>query len=205
MKRNEENTKIIYEIPFINHAYNFWSAASILINEMVKTGNKNMVISKADNFKSEEEEEKHLQEIFERNADSIGIPIMFNFYHGVELYMKGIFQIAEITFNSNHNLQDLYKLMKANEKQFQPNLLLLLKNLICNSNGFHPFFKKNNITVNDFYIALKYPRNKDGSMIYEYSKIRGSEPEIIEIYKNIEYSIKELKKQIKVWLQSRNN
>jgi uncharacterized protein YfkK (UPF0435 family) len=128
------------------------------VEQMQTSGNKWSIPSDVNENESQEEEEKRLNEIFKRNDNNIGIPVMFNFYHGLELFMKGLLEQEDISLDkTNHNLKDLYKIIKENESRYPVSLIQVLKRHICEASSYNPFFKDNGITVNQFYLRLKYP------------------------------------------------
>ena len=87
---------------YISHSYNFWTLTRNSIEEMERQGNKNYVVSEY----SESVTEKESWQIFELqtkwNDQNIGIPILFNFYHGLELYMKGLLEMKKISFEKKN-------------------------------------------------------------------------------------------------------
>jgi uncharacterized protein YfkK (UPF0435 family) len=169
---------------------------------MQTSGNKWSIPSDVNEDESQEEEEKRINEIFTRNDNNIGIPVMFNFYHGLELFMKGLLEQEDISLDkTNHNLKDLYKIIKENEAHFTPSLLRVLKKHIYNEKSYNPFFKDNGITVNQFYLGLKYPQSKDGSKEYNYASIRGKQKQTLKIYLAMNDAIIELKEEMQKWRQ----
>jgi hypothetical protein len=169
---------------------------------MQTSGNKWSIYANFNEDESQEEEEKRLIEIFTRNDNNIGIPVMFNFYHGLELFMKGLLQVENITLDrTDHDLQALYKKIKEHEAHYTPSLLRVLKKHIYNEKSYNPFFKDNGITVNQFYLGLKYPQSKDGSKEYNYSSIRGKQEQTLKIYLAMNNAINDLKEEMQKWRQ----
>jgi type I restriction enzyme R subunit len=64
--------------------------------------------------------------------------------------------------------------------------------------------KDNGITVNQFYLRLKYPQSKDGSKEYNYSSIRGKQEQTLKIYLAMNNAINELKEEMQKWRQGNN-
>lgn len=192
------------ENSFMPLAYNFWSIVQLLVEQMEKSGNKTMVISDYINSESEEERDKKADEVFKRNDNNVGIPIMFNFYHGLELFMKGLLEVEHITLDKkDHNLQNLYKKIKANESKYTPSLIDLLKSHIFDAKSLNPFFESNNIGVNDFYIGLRYPKNKLGDKQFKYYTIRGKQEETFKIYKAMSDATHDFREEVVKWLRSK--
>jgi hypothetical protein len=189
---------------FIPLAYNFWNIVHLLVEQMENSGNKTMIFSDYKEGQAGEEIERQINETFKKNDYNIGVPIMFNFYHGLELFMKGLLEIENITLDRTyHNLQDLYKQIKANESKYTPSLIQLLKSHIYNAKSFNQFFESNNIKVNDFYIGLKYPQDKNGEKQFKYFKIRGKEGETLKIYKAMSKATLDFRDEVVMWLKSK--
>jgi hypothetical protein len=181
---------------FIPIALHFWNIVQLLVAQMQTSGNKWYI---QDDYS---EEDNGVNEIFKRNDISLGVPLMFNFYHGLELFMKGLLELEDISLDkTNHNLKDLYQIIKENESRYPVSLIQVLKKHIYNEKSYNPFFKDNNIDVNDFYIGLKYPQSKDGSKKYNYASIRGKEEETLKIYLAMNAAINELKEEMQKWRQ----
>ena len=186
---------------FIPIALQFWNIVQLLVAQMQTSGNKWSIPSDVNEDESQEEE-KRLNEIFKRNDNNIGIPVMFNFYHGLELFMKGLLQVENITLDrTDHDLQALYKKIKEHEAHYTPSLLRVLKKHIYNEKSYNPFFEDNKISVNQFHLGLKYPQSKDGSKEYNYASIRGKQEKTLKIYLAMEDAINELKEEMQKWRQ----
>ena len=196
---------------FIPIALHFWNIVQLLVEQMQTSGNKWSIYADVNEDESqeeeeEEEEEKRINEIFTRNDNNIRIPVMFNFYHGLELFMKGLLELENISLDkTNHNLKDLYKIIKENESRYPVSLIQVLKKHIYNQKSYNPFFKDNDMNVNDFYIGLKYPQNRDGSKKYNYASIRGKQEQTLKIYLAINDAIIELKEEMQKWRLSKND
>ena len=95
---------------YISHSYNFWSLTRNSIEEMEKQGNKTIIVSEYSENITEKQSWKNYELLTNWNDQNIGIPVLFNFYHGLELFMKGLLEIKRITFEtSKHNLKSLYE------------------------------------------------------------------------------------------------
>jgi hypothetical protein len=170
---------------------------------MQTSGNKWSIYANVNEEEGQKKvEEERLNEIFTRNDNNIGIPVMFNFYHGLELFMKGLLELEDISLDkTNHNLKDLYKIIKENESRYPVSLIQVLKKHIYNEKSYNPFFKDNGITVNQFYLGLKYPQSKDGSKKYNYASIRGKQEQTLKIYLAMNAAINGLKEEVQKWWQ----
>ncbi len=77
---------------FIGTAYQFWNLVREAINEMGKINYKNVTFSKPDPSISYEESRGKYDQKTRWNDFKIGVPLLFNYYHGLELLMKGLLQ-----------------------------------------------------------------------------------------------------------------
>ena len=88
---------------------------------MGKLGNKKLVMSLYDPNQTDEESHESYYQKTKWNDFNIGVPILFNFYHGLELCMKGLLQeINKLPTNKTHGLTDYYNLIQENETEFTP-------------------------------------------------------------------------------------
>ena len=139
---------------YIILAYNFFQLAKEAINEMETQGNPYLIIY---GYEYNGDTEQNT-----RWSDSnIGVPVLFNFYHGLELFMKGLqYRASSVSKSKDHNLQKLFSELVKSEYQIPKKLILLLKKYIYSENPFQRFFEDNGGTANDFYTFLKYPESK---------------------------------------------
>lgn len=59
---------------------------------MGKQGNKKLIMSLYDPNETDEQSRQNYYQKTKWNDFNIGVPILFNFYHGLELCMKGLLQ-----------------------------------------------------------------------------------------------------------------
>ena len=170
---------------YISHSYNFWTLTRNSIEEMERQGNKNYVVSEYSESVTEKESWQNFELQTKWNDQNVGIPILFNFYHGLELYMKGLLEIKGISFETIHNLKSLYEKIKTNEALYSVELITLLKKHIHNPEVYNNFFKDNKIEVNKFYECFRYPENNNKTIDYYYGNIRGKQEETLILYKEL--------------------
>lgn len=139
--------------------YQFFNLTREAINEMVKQGNHNVTFS--DPQPNEKEGWRSYEEQTRCNDFNIGVPILFNFYHGLELFMKGLLQEQgheeKIT---GHRLTDLECALKRKTPGLPESILDILNIHLSNRSQYNDFFAKNNSGVDNFYELLKYPESK---------------------------------------------
>jgi len=129
----------------------FLSLAEEVCKELSKAGNVHIAIT--DKLLANGEYE----EMTKWSDFSIGIPVLFNFFHGVELLLKGFIALSK-QVPPHHRLTELlenfenrYPLTKVGE---------LIKSYTKCLNPQSPlsrFFTTNGISIDDWYHALKYP------------------------------------------------
>jgi hypothetical protein len=158
---------------YIGMGYQFHNLVRNSINEMQKGGNLNFILS--EQFESEDEGWANYDYITRWNDSKIGVPILFNFYHGLELIMKGMLDRFEVEFATNHSLENLLDKVKT-----LPNLPVELSSSFerytyLSDNPFELFFKNNNISPSQYYEALRYPTSRKKVKKYKYSAIRTDE------------------------------
>ncbi|MDO5090001.1 MAG: hypothetical protein Q4D61_00510 [Cardiobacteriaceae bacterium] len=136
----------------------FFRLSNLASNNIVENDNKTVVTS--DNPITPEEYEKQTT----WSDLNLSIPILFNFYHGIELFLKGAINIKKNSPNT-HKFTDLtnkFEEIFPEEKE----LSKLIKNITIdidkNSELFimSEFLIANKITIDDWYLSLKYPSQR---------------------------------------------
>ena len=132
-------------------------------SETLRQGNAHMVISDetitADQYMEKTKWSDH----------NMVIPLLFNFYHGLETILKGFLCAKRKQSKPSHKLSQLLTSFKAEcqhsvlipyfekyiEKDKLPNIL-------------SEFCKKSNISIDDYYQALKYSEGTSGNQFQHY-------------------------------------
>ncbi len=186
------------EARYITLAYNFFQLAKEAINEMEKQGNQYIIISgvKDDVDDGWEDYERNTR----WNDSNIGVPVLFNFYHGLELFMKGLLIRVGGQKSKSHNLQDLYKELIKSEYNIPKKLTLLFKKYIYSENPYKDFFEDNEGTANDFYTFLKYPESKTNKD-FTFRSIRGGEEQGLARYIEVRDDIINIRQEMRNWLE----
>ncbi|MEX2410014.1 MAG: hypothetical protein WD607_01360 [Candidatus Paceibacterota bacterium] len=149
---------------------NFWDIGiqylhitEIVSNETYLQGNQNHFVSDAPITKEGLSEETKWSDF------NLVIPLLFNFYHGMEVILKGFINLKKGSKTVGHNLSDLL----INFKKYYPNsslIPLFEKYIILKKlpDLLAEFCKVSSITIDDFYQALKYPESNQGAEFYHY-------------------------------------
>jgi hypothetical protein len=132
--------------------------------ELVAAGNANSVVWSAG------DEPPSLEYVTRWSDFSVGVPVLFDFYHGIELLLKG-FIAAAGGAPKGHKLA---KLLVEFEAAYPATPLgTLIRIYTTNLDPGTPlglFFKENSVTTDDWYQALKYPEST-GGQAYDHSSL----------------------------------
>jgi hypothetical protein len=127
---------------------------------MAKSGNRHAVASELplspEEYSSQTKWSDH----------SVGIPIMFNFYHAVELLLKGFLVASTGESVTGHHLTSL--LEKLEKAMPQTNFGVVASRVIRDIPPESPigrFLSSNRLTIDRWYEALKYPELTSGQMV----------------------------------------
>lgn len=186
---------------FIGLAYQFWDLTRESIVEMEKLENRKMIFYDYDASISEEDSWKKYEYDTRWNDFNVGVPVLFNFYHGLELFMKGLLQeIGKLDSDKmNHKLTDLFHEIADNQNSFTYEIIELLKYYLDSENPFQQFFKDNEGDINDFYLFLRYPTTKNRKRSYTFKEVRGNEQIGLDRFRNIKKGCANLKKAYINW------
>lgn len=161
---------------FLTLANKYLILVQNILNESIKFQNKWMVTGN-----------DACGELTKWSDFNIFIPTLFNFYHGIEILMKGILLIENPQVKLSHNLEDLLNDIK---KTFKANheLILTLEKYI-NKSKLEPdlqvFFNENKIAPKDFFIALKYPFDRNLNKRYDYFSLKYRQEKLLPLFKCI--------------------
>jgi hypothetical protein len=190
---------------YITLGYNFLQMTINSIDEMEKRGNKSLIIS--DGCLSQQATEIYVSDITNWNDFTIGIPILFNFYHGVELVLKGLNLICgNNDVQYSHKLSDHVNSLRLCNNPPDAILLAFFEALLkYDPNGF---FEKNKSNSNQFYILFRYPEQsvKKTNQSVISSMLKSQEKLGLETYKEVRKYAKGVKENIQDWLaRCKNN
>jgi len=187
---------------YIGLSYQFLNLAKEAINEMEKQDNRTLTLSDAKENKDDSWSE------YENNTRwndmNVGVPILFNFYHGLELMMKGLtFEVSK-DVKLDHNIESIYKNLASMPDGISNELISLFSKYIVDDSPFHQFFKDNKSSPKDFFNILKYPESKNKTR-FSFSTIRGNEDNGLKRFIEMILLIFELKLLIGTHIDSEHN
>lgn len=185
---------------YIGITYQFWNLVRESINEMEEIQNANLIISGHNPNISDTERWQEYQEKTRWNDFNIGVPVLFNYYHGLELLMKGLLQDANVLpKKKSHKLTDYFDQIVENRHKFSTQIINSLGEFLNSDNPFEKFFTENKGSVNDFYVMLRYPAPIKENLHYVFRHIRGSDKQGLEKWLLLRNNTIEIKKAIEEW------
>ena len=186
---------------YLGLSYQFWTLTKESINEMEKQGNEKLIISLYDSNQTDQESHENYYQKTKWNDFNIGVPILFNFYHGLELCMKGLLQEVGIKpTNKTHKLNGYFKLIKGNKSLFIPEIITSIGKVLDENNPFSEFFKSNNSNVDNYYQLLRYPESIEGDD-FLHGEIRGKEKIGLKNFESIKNGCVEIENAIIKWIE----
>lgn len=127
---------------------------------------------------------KKYDELTKWSDHRIGVPLLFNFYHGLELILKG-FLAEKGQVPTHHRLTGL--LADFTSKYPNTELAGIIGKYTTNLDPKSPlgqFFNANGVSVDQWYEALKYPESKKGK-VFDHMDLQYGEMETLEFWKDI--------------------
>ena len=185
---------------YIGITYQFWNLVRESINEMEKIKNVSLLISGHDSNISDAESREIYEEKTKWNDFKIGVPVLFNYYHGLELLMKGLLQEINVEpRKKNHKLTEYYAQIIVHESKFTPEIINTLGQFLKKNNRFEKFFTDNGGSVDDFYIMLRYPGPIKENVHFGVRHSRGTDKKGLEKWLLLRDNTIEIKKGIEKW------
>lgn len=154
--------------------------------QLVANGNKHVLVS---------EGPIDYEEATRWSDFSVGLPILFNFFHGIELLLKGFLVLAGRKPANRHELTILLSEFERlhNGSQLAQSLARNIRDIDADSPlGKH--LKTNSIKIDDWYQALKYPESTKGQPFSHFDlKYGGSET--LSFWQELGESARQLREQ----------
>jgi len=102
--------------------------------------------------------------------------------------MKGLLSLIDnYELKNSHDIKEILEDFRSNYIKNMEIINILNKYIDSNSMPkiFSECLKENNISINKFYIFLKYPTDKNISRMYNYFKLKYNEEEVLSLFKGI--------------------
>ena len=165
-----------YTLHFLTLANKYLLLVQSILKESIKSGNKWMV------------DEGNCNELTKWSDFNIFPATLFNFYHGIELLMKGLILSENLEFKPNHQLKDLLKKIKT-ESNIDPRIIMRLEEYVLkekmSNQELKDFFQDNNSSPNKFFDILKYPTTKNLTKDYNFFRLKYRQEKFIPLFKKI--------------------
>jgi len=176
------NNKLDISLHFLKLSHNYLSLVRNALEVAIEQGNVFVVI------KDHKISEKELTEETKWSDFNIIVPILYNFYHGLELLMKGfLILIKDYNLKRTHDIKKLLNDFCTNYKKEIEIIELLNKYVDINlmPKILSKFLKENKINVDEFYVFLRYPFDKRNEKKFSYYQLHGNEEEGLNLFKEI--------------------
>lgn len=176
---------------FFDLSHKFLKLSIVLIDEMINHGNQSVVIL---NCSDDDIEDTDINQLFSEKTQysdfNIMVPLLFNLYHGLELYLKGSLLLSENMPPINHNS---ISLLEDLEKNYDRETACVLKRYIklpTPISFIKAYCEINEIKEsNQFYLSLRYPSDKQLKTLTVYYQLGHHEKHIIDELQQIKADI----------------
>lgn len=114
---------------------------------------------------NEKEALRHHEEATKWTDYHQGIPVLFNFYHGIELLLKGFLIATNNTLERNHKIS--FNLGLVKEQHPKAEFVSHIENYIHRNklpDVLKEFVDETDISIDDWYQAFKYPESMKGDV-----------------------------------------
>ncbi|WP_298306233.1 hypothetical protein [Flavobacterium sp.] len=185
--------------PLIAFSNPYFQLTRNCLEELIKSGNSNYLRTNFDENISKEDSDFALKEKTKWSDYNVIQPILFNFYHSLELLMKGIIVLKNgKNSDKSHNLEKLF--FKVSKIGINSPILLEKLEKYClnekgNNNPISKFLKTNDEKPSNYIHYLKYPFNLDNK-IFKYNDLRNLKQDGIEMAKEIMLDIDIIRNEI---------
>jgi hypothetical protein len=163
---------------------NFFDLVEAVLKESIKHGNDTFGV-----FSPDADFKKEYKELTKWSDSRIMIPILFNFFHGIELYLKGaIYLIDAPQGNSTHKLSKHLETFKnhypSKTKLIETFSYYIYPEEICKI--LFDFYKTNRIAnSSEFYEVFKYPYTRKFLQSFNFKDLRNTEESGIAFFNKL--------------------
>ena len=176
---------------FLTMSDKYLNLVKNVLDENVKQGNLHIITSDEEIFEKDYEEKT-------KWSDFNIFPILFNFYHGLELLLKGLLSLKEsYVLRSKHHIDNLFDDFKKEYADEKEMVLILEKYLILDlmPDLLANCVRANNLEIKNLYEFFRYPYDVDFKKSHNYIglKHRKEDGRIFfqELSKDISFLLKE--------------
>jgi len=174
-------------------ACDFWQLTANAAEELAKQGNHCSLSYIGWGWPSKEEWENHTK----WSDINIAQPVLFNFYHGIELSLKALIVAKEQKIKKNHQLSILVKkveiLYKDEELTSFYSKYVVLDKL---PRILSDFCRESDMTMDLYFQSLKYPTSTEG-VEFNHTVLRYNEDFGIKLFSEIRSDIVFMREKLK--------
>jgi len=180
----------------------YFNLVEAVLGELIKQENTNTVLSNKPISNSEFHEQTKWGDF------NIAEPLLYNFYHGIELLLKGFLKPEEIDIQKKgHGLMSLFEIFKKKYPNHKMIVLILKKYINTNSKlveTLKVFFTNNNIDIAKYYEVLRYPENINATNLFSTEDLRYLDKEGMTFFSDLHSDVNKLKREmVKHWQSSK--
>lgn len=175
-------------LKFYRLGHQFLNSSKVLLEKLVENEDRQVVIS---NFEITEE---YYNEQTKYSDFNIIIPILFNYYHGLELIIKAALEQIGKLEKDRHNIENLIKKLKEEYKEDESFINYVVEK-IDKPIQIVTKFQTDNNQINGFsvYEALRYPDNKSENKLINYESLLHNGDTIVDDCRGIIQNIENIK------------
>lgn len=194
MKEKIPEKENIIPLSFLTLGLKYIKLVSNIFEENKKQNNIHMIIT------SDFVTENSYNKITKWSDFNIIEPILFNFYHGLELIMKGLLLLDNSTYyvKPEHSLKELLNNIKL-KKELPNSIKVILEKQIL-KDKINPillkFMDDNRLNVDQLYKALRYPTEKNFINCKNYFNLHYKEENSLDYFSQIINDINQLSKEV---------
>lgn len=168
---------------FFKMSINYLHLVETISSEVINNKNSFVILT---DYKITHED---FEEKTKWNDYRIAEPFFFNFYHGLELFLKAhlLVKIDDV-FQSKHKIENLFNQFRQSFKEETTSIEILQNYIGEHSKLVEPlstFFEENKISVNMFYEILKYPESRNTEINYNYESLKNNDEEGVKFFELI--------------------
>lgn len=185
--RSPTKSSKIKALHFLTLGFKYLNLVSNALEESVKYKNSHIIVSD-EKLSSDDYYKKTKWSDF-----SIIEPVLFCFYHGLELIIKGLLVLTGNTIDSTHKIVSFYKNL-AKIKKIPKDVLEVIERYIVTigNTSLSNFLTENNKDVDGLYELLRYPTDKKFINFNNYIELHYRGGEVIKTYEDILKDIEKL-------------
>ena len=192
--------KKIIAIRHFDLSDNFFDLVEAILSETIRQGNNMIYFSRPNSDLPETQSE--YKERTKWSDNRVIIPVLFNFFHGIELYLKASKYLLNLPAGKiNHKLSDLYNDFKTNYPNKATLLGIFDYYIYPNANLkiLYDFYTTNKLSdSSEFYETFKYPYNLKFTTGFDYKDLRNNGQQSLKIFEQIIIDIEILKAEKKL-------